>query len=64
MNTAKPKILCVDDELVNLKLFEAALASEGYEVIKATNQIRNRRSGGLKPGRMIFRQSLLIEQNF
>jgi len=37
MNTAKPRILCIDDELVNLKLFEAALAPEGYEVIKATN---------------------------
>lgn len=37
MNTAKPRILCVDDEPVNLKLFEAALAPEGYEVIKAKN---------------------------
>lgn len=37
MTERKPRILCVDDEPVDLKLFEAALAPEGYEVIKATN---------------------------
>ncbi|MEW6541513.1 MAG: HD domain-containing phosphohydrolase [Bacillota bacterium] len=31
----KPKILCVDDELVNLKLLESILVPSGYEVILA-----------------------------
>ncbi len=34
---AKPRILCVDDEPLNLKLFEAMLEPGGYEVIKAEN---------------------------
>lgn len=37
MNSAKPKILCVDDEPVNLKILEAILVTRGYEVIKADN---------------------------
>lgn len=37
MTERKPRILCVDDEPVNLKLFEAALTPEGYEVIKASS---------------------------
>jgi len=37
MITKKPRILCVDDEPANLKLFEAALTPRGYEVIKAKN---------------------------
>ncbi len=37
MNTTKAKILCVDDEPVNLKLFEAFLTPQGYEVLQASN---------------------------
>lgn len=37
MVTAKPRILCVDDEPANLKLLEAFLVPRGYEVIKAEN---------------------------
>jgi response regulator RpfG family c-di-GMP phosphodiesterase len=37
MLTTKPRILCVDDEPVNLKLLEAFLVPRGYEVIKALN---------------------------
>ena len=37
MHTQKPRILCVDDELANLKLLEASLVPRGYEVIKAVN---------------------------
>ena len=33
--TTKPKILCVDDEPINLDLLEAMLVPHGYEVIKA-----------------------------
>jgi response regulator RpfG family c-di-GMP phosphodiesterase len=35
--TDKPKILCVDDEPVNLKLLESILVPSGYEVILAKN---------------------------
>lgn len=37
MNTKKSRILCVDDEPVNLKLLEALLVPRGYEVVKAEN---------------------------
>ncbi|HEX8960365.1 MAG TPA: response regulator [Geobacteraceae bacterium] len=37
MITQKPKILCVDDEPMNLSLLEAMLASQGYEAVKAEN---------------------------
>ncbi|MEK6692042.1 MAG: response regulator, partial [Nitrospirota bacterium] len=37
MNATKPRILCVDDDPVNLKLFEAVLVQNGYEVIKTEN---------------------------
>jgi len=37
MIATKPKILCVDDEPMNLTLLEALLAPRGYEVIKAAN---------------------------
>jgi len=37
MNISKPKILCVDDEPVNLKLLEAMLVPRGYDVLKADN---------------------------
>lgn len=37
MNDPKYKILCVDDEPLNLKLLEANLLSEGYEVYKAVD---------------------------
>lgn len=37
MDTYKPKILAVDDELVNLKLIRAILVPHGYEVITAEN---------------------------
>ncbi len=33
----KPRIICVDDESYNLKLFEAMLVPAGYEVITAEN---------------------------
>lgn len=33
----KPRILCVDDEPVNLKLLEALLIPKGFEVIKVEN---------------------------
>ncbi len=33
----KPEILCVDDEAINLKLFEALLKPMGYDVITAAN---------------------------
>ncbi len=32
-----PRILCVDDESEILKLFEAFLVPNGYEVVKAEN---------------------------
>lgn len=35
METGKAKILCVDDEPVNIKLLEAILAPHGYEVLGA-----------------------------
>ena len=35
--TVKPRILCVDDEPLNLKLFEVMLEPRGCEVIKAEN---------------------------
>jgi response regulator RpfG family c-di-GMP phosphodiesterase len=34
---AKPRILCVDDEPVNLKLLEALLVPRGYDVISAAD---------------------------
>lgn len=37
MYTKKTRILCVDDEPVNLKLLEAFLVPKGYEVVKAEN---------------------------
>ncbi|TAN39516.1 MAG: response regulator [Nitrospirae bacterium] len=37
MNTQKQRILCVDDEPMNLKLLEVALAPKGYEVFTAAN---------------------------
>lgn len=33
----KPKILCVDDEPINLRLLHAILTAEGYEMITAAN---------------------------
>ncbi len=35
MIAVKPKILCVDDEPVNLKLFDAFLVPQGYDVLHA-----------------------------
>jgi putative two-component system response regulator len=37
MDNDKPKILCVDDEQVNLKLLNALLAPNNFEVIQAEN---------------------------
>jgi CheY-like chemotaxis protein len=37
MNTMKARILCVDDEPLNLDLLEAMLGSRGYETIRAEN---------------------------
>lgn len=37
MAAARPRILCVDDESVNLKLFDAFLVPQGYEVLHAHN---------------------------
>jgi response regulator RpfG family c-di-GMP phosphodiesterase len=37
MAVIKPKILCVDDEPVNLKLFDAFLIPQGYDVLHAQN---------------------------
>ncbi len=37
MVSRRPKILCVDDEVINLELLEALLVPNGYEVIKAAN---------------------------
>jgi response regulator RpfG family c-di-GMP phosphodiesterase len=37
MNARKPRILCVDDEALNLALLEALLVPTGYEVIKSGN---------------------------
>jgi response regulator RpfG family c-di-GMP phosphodiesterase len=37
VNTTRPRILCVDNEPMNLKLLEALLIPRGYEVIKALN---------------------------
>jgi response regulator RpfG family c-di-GMP phosphodiesterase len=34
MNILNPKILCIDDEPANLRLLEALLVPQGYEVIK------------------------------
>lgn len=35
MATSRPRILCVDDEPVNLKLFDAFLVPQGYDVLHA-----------------------------
>lgn len=37
MDTPRPRILCVDDELLNRMLFEAVLAPCGYDVLTAEN---------------------------
>lgn len=37
MTAGRPKILCVDDEPLNLDLLEAILVPEGYEVVGAPN---------------------------
>jgi response regulator RpfG family c-di-GMP phosphodiesterase len=37
MNSATPRILCVDDESLNLTLLEAILVPKGYEVLQAAN---------------------------
>jgi response regulator RpfG family c-di-GMP phosphodiesterase len=37
MGAARPRILCVDDEPVNLKLFDAFLIPRGYDVLHAHN---------------------------
>jgi response regulator RpfG family c-di-GMP phosphodiesterase len=37
MSHTKPRILCVDDEPVNLKLFDAFLLPQGYDVLHAYN---------------------------
>ena len=37
MNRLMPRILCVDDEPLNLSLLEAVLAPRGYEVVLVTN---------------------------
>lgn len=39
MLTVKPKILCVDDEPLNLKLLESLLVPSGYEVLTAENGV-------------------------
>ncbi len=36
----KPRILCVDDEAVNLKLYDAFLQPQGYEVLHAPSGAR------------------------
>jgi response regulator RpfG family c-di-GMP phosphodiesterase len=40
MAVSKPKILCVDDEAVNLKLFDAFLVPQGYDVLHAHNGLQ------------------------
>jgi response regulator RpfG family c-di-GMP phosphodiesterase len=40
MITIHPKILCVDDELVNLKLYDAFLQPQGFEVLHAQSGAR------------------------
>jgi len=35
MNSLKPRILCNDDELMNLSLLEAMLVPRGFEVVTA-----------------------------
>jgi len=40
MGPAKPKILCVDDEPVNLKLYDAVLLPQGFEVLHAADGAR------------------------
>jgi response regulator RpfG family c-di-GMP phosphodiesterase len=37
MAVSKPRILCVDDEAVNLKLFDAFLIPQGYDVLHASS---------------------------
>jgi response regulator RpfG family c-di-GMP phosphodiesterase len=37
MNPGKPRILCVDDEPLNLSLLEAVLLPRGYDVVQAGN---------------------------
>jgi len=37
MNSRKPRILCVDDEPLNLSLLEAMLTPRGYDVVAAVN---------------------------
>ncbi len=40
MNVAKPRILCVDDEPINLKLYDAVLLPQGYDVLHAASGAR------------------------
>ena len=40
MVAVKPRILCVDDEPVNLKLFDAFLIPQGYDVLHAENGLQ------------------------
>ncbi len=37
MTSLKPRVLCVDDEPLNLSLLEAVLLPRGYEVVQASN---------------------------
>jgi len=39
MNATKQRILCVDDDSVNLKLFDAVFVQNGYEVVMAENSM-------------------------
>ena len=40
MNGLKPRILCVDDEPLNLSLLEAMLVPRGFEVVTAPNGLQ------------------------
>ena len=39
MSSQNPRVLCVDDEPMNLNLLEAMLIPQGYETIKAENGV-------------------------
>ncbi len=50
MNCTMPKILCVDDEPLNLSLLMAILLPRGYDVVAATNGtevLEKIRTGGI-----------------
>jgi CheY-like chemotaxis protein len=47
MTPGKPRILCVDDEPLNLSLLEAMLLPRGYEVVQASGIKKSQKGDSL-----------------